>query len=167
MFSGSKDESLLQWGILRHELVRDYGRIHADGVVSLVVTGCGKYLWSIGVEGFIKKWDVEEGVLAGAYSDLLNSKGGAMRIVGDGGKVFLGCGGRLMQYHLEKKRWVGDYGCVCEDDITRVVCTKDGRSVFAVSRGGTVKQFDAGTKEKMGDFNDTVNGDIKCLLLTD
>jgi WD40 repeat protein len=53
-----RDRRLIQWSIRDMQTVMDYGEIHNDPIMSMVLTPDSKFLYTACMDGELKQWEI-------------------------------------------------------------------------------------------------------------
>jgi WD40 repeat protein len=53
-----RDRRLIQWSIRDMQTVMDYGEIHNDRIMSMVLTPDSKFLYTACMDGELKQWEI-------------------------------------------------------------------------------------------------------------
>ena len=59
MYSSDIGGCIKQWSIKEKKLNADFGKIHGEGPLKVIkMSRCGNYMFSVGLNGYLKQWAV-------------------------------------------------------------------------------------------------------------
>jgi WD40 repeat protein len=135
-------------GSRRHPLANSSGFAEASDAMALTLSADGRYLWTGGVDGVLRKWSAETGgpeaTCAGKWrrpiiSVVLSARGDVVITVSEDGaaRTWRAADGSLLQQF------------VChESEVSDAIVSVDGASVYTGMHNGSICVWDAGTAER-------------------
>ena len=84
LFTSDNDGYLKQWDIKQRKLVKNWGKIHLCGIISITATNDGRYLFAAGSDCILKQWDIEQQKLMKDYGEIHAAAIGSITATNDG-----------------------------------------------------------------------------------
>lgn len=155
-FTSDASGNVKQWEIAKQTLIQDYGQVHSS-IHSIVVSIDSQYLFTSDNSGYLKQWDISkqteerQGTLNQLELKLLKNYGQvhqkglirALFVTNDNRhQFFSGFRGYLIQWDLQKKKIIKNYGEVHDAMVSAIMSTRDGKYLLTNDDNGSLKMWD-------------------------
>ena len=81
LFTASDDCDLKCWSVNEDLLVKDFGKIHDDGIRCMMITTNGANLFTLCEDNILKQWDVKEMKLIKDYQEVHSNPVASIAII--------------------------------------------------------------------------------------
>lgn len=177
LFASCYGGLLKKWDITKHELVKDFGKIHDYPINTMAISNDSKFLYTAGSNGCIHQFDIETNSLQKVIKGCIQKTNGriySMAITSDNKHLFTSDqNGFLMQQEVQQDQYnlKKDYGKIHDNCIYSIAVSKDGKCLFTSSYGGYLKQWgfscEENSVEEKNNHGKVTWGDINEIVCTD